>query len=293
VILGTLLAFNIVVLSSNAPVQLLFEERLPRSADTQQDFGGHTWQLERGPSPRTEVEDQHPLRELMLDADTKWLAYTEERSQTFKETVHKYRERYGRHPPPGFKQWYKFARERHVFNLDDFYQIHDDLRPFWAIEPKEIRTLAAHVMDVPGHDFARISIRHGQIWQKLPGWRSSTFVTMLKAFVHYLPSMDIPLNRMDQPRVVVPWAQMQEHLAKELKTRSLSMDAVDGFTVGLSEIFVPESEHRGGSDMSTTSRSTSAGTKKRMIFTGEASHLEERNSRTIVGKCTVNDLSCY
>lgn len=51
-------------------------------------------------------------------------------------TVAKYREKYGRHPPPGFKDWYIFARERNVHNIDDFEQIMDDLRPFWAIEPR-------------------------------------------------------------------------------------------------------------------------------------------------------------
>jgi hypothetical protein len=39
------------------------------------------------------------------------------------------------------EQWYKFARDRKVYNIDDFDQIWDDLRPFWSIPPKELRLL--------------------------------------------------------------------------------------------------------------------------------------------------------
>ena len=54
----------------------------------------------------------------------------------------RYRTKYGRHPPPHFDQWYKFAREKNVWNIDDFDQIWDDLRPFWSIPPRELRNLA-------------------------------------------------------------------------------------------------------------------------------------------------------
>lgn len=156
----------------------------------------------------------------MQDAENRFNAANAYRSQTFKQTVEKYRRKYGRHPPPGFKQWYIFARERHVYNVDDFDQINDDLRPFWAVPPHVIRHYAAHASDIDEHLVSTISVRTGQVFQELWGWRSETFVKGLQSFAHLLPDMDIPMNRMDQPRVLVPWDELQTMLEKEASTRS-------------------------------------------------------------------------
>lgn len=69
----------------------------------------------------------------------------------------------------------------------------------------------------------------------LEGWRAETFVKMLSKVVKWLPDMDIPLNTMDQPRVVVPWEDLQQMLSVEETTRSLQSDGVhDDFTKGMS-----------------------------------------------------------
>lgn len=139
-------------------------------------------------------------------------------------------------------QWYKFARKRHVYDIDDFPQIHDDLRPFWGLDPKEVRDFAAHASVDFNHQLSTISIRDGQIFQKLwDSWRGETFVSMLRNFVQYLPDMDIPMNRMDQPRVVVPWERMQELLAKEVETRPVTTDANDAFSLDKKGLRVPDS----------------------------------------------------
>ena len=101
----------------------------------------------------------------MKAADEAWAAYEESRSMTFKETVTKYRRKYGRHPPPGFRDWYKFARERNVHNVDDFDQIMDDMRPFWGVEPAVLRSLAAHMHEDRNNGISGLHIRDGQIWK--------------------------------------------------------------------------------------------------------------------------------
>ena len=65
-----------------------------------------------------------------------------------------------------------------------------------------------------------------------PSWRSETFKTLVEKFVQYLPDMDIAMNKLDQPRLVVPWDEMQALLAKEYEARSLPPDAIDSFTSG-------------------------------------------------------------
>lgn len=170
----------------------------------------------------------------MQQADEKFKEYTTGRSRTFRETVKKYREKHGRHPPPGFTEWYKYARKKGVFNIDDFEQVMDDLRPFWAIEPKVLRNLAAHASEDPKDGISGIHIRNGRVAQLTnPSWRSETLETLIEQFSSHLPDMDIAMNRLDQPRLTVPWEDMQSHLAKEMYTRGLPFDAQDQFTSNL------------------------------------------------------------
>ncbi len=81
---------------------------------------------------------------------------------------------------------------------------------------------------------AGIQIRNHKVTNNLNGsWRSETFITLIERFVKHLPDMDIALNRLDQPRVVVPWEDMQALLAKEVETRQTPPDAIDSFSKGM------------------------------------------------------------
>ena len=175
--------------------------------------------------------DSHPISRLMADADRRWREYEDNRSLTFKETVSKYRRKYGRHPPPGFKEWYLRARALNVHNVDDFEQIMDDLRPFWGVEPSVLRTLTAHAWEKDDYGISGLNIRNHQIVNiTKTSWRVENMKSMIEPIVQYLPDMDIAMNRMDQPRVVVPWEDMQAHLAKEIATRQMVPEPVDSFT---------------------------------------------------------------
>ncbi|MCJ1310096.1 hypothetical protein MMC25_003757 [Agyrium rufum] len=184
-----------------------------------------------------EPDDAHPISRLMAEADKKWKEYDEVRSMTFKQTVARYRIKYGRHPPPGFKDWYMYARKRNVHHIDDFEQIMDDLRPFWGVQPGKLRRLAAHAWEFEQDGCAGIHIRNGKIVKENnPSWRSSNLITMIEPFVEYLPDMDIAMNRMDQPRVVVPWEDMQNLLTKEKTLRMLPPEVDDTFTAHLPDL---------------------------------------------------------
>ncbi|TKA67562.1 hypothetical protein B0A55_09179 [Friedmanniomyces simplex] len=207
-ILGLLIALfiaNVYILNSESTRSLLYATWLPSvTGASEQRVGKHVWRKSREPTSARAVQDEHPIRALMEDARWRFDAYNSDHSKTFKETVEKYRRTYGRENPPGFKQWYRIARELHVHNIDDFAQINDDLRLFWALPPAQIRRYAAHASDVHPHLFATVSLRKGQVFQELWGWRSETFVKMLSTIAQFLPDMDIPINLMDQPRVVMP-----------------------------------------------------------------------------------------
>jgi len=105
VALVLLFAANIVILRTEIVNSVLFAEWLPSvPGSREQRVGGHVWVLSREPTAAVEVQDEHPIRELMHKAQYQFEQYDRDRSRSFKETVTKYRSRYGRHPPPGFKE---------------------------------------------------------------------------------------------------------------------------------------------------------------------------------------------
>lgn len=180
--------------------------------------------------------DKHPISLLMKKADRIWRKYEGERSKSLRQTVNKYRSKYGRHPPPGFKDWYLYARKRNVHNIDDFDQIMDDMRPFWGVEPRILRNLAANMWRTEADGVIGIHIRnHKVVRVTQPSWRSEAIVPLIEKFINYLPDMDIAVNRLDQPRVLVPWEDMQDLLSKELKSRQTPPESYDGYTNNMAE----------------------------------------------------------
>ena len=189
------------------------------------------WHSNEKPEAPMDPTDNHPISALMAEAEKNWRKYEDNRSKSFRDTVKNYRRKYGRHPPPGFTDWYKYARKRNVHNIDDFQQIMDDLRPFWAIEPATIRSLVANMWRDKDQGVSGIHIRDHKIVKEHNGnWRSETFVKLVQKFVNKLPDMDIALNSLDQPRVVVPWEDMQNHLEEENRIRRQPPEATDGFS---------------------------------------------------------------
>ena len=236
------------------------------------------------------INDDHPIRGLMHEADKAWYAYDESRSATFKDTVAKYRSKYGRHPPPGFRDWYRFARDRNVYNIDDFEQIMDDLRPFWGVDPATIRSLAAHMSENEGAGVSGLHIRDRKIWKLTnSNWRMDTFATMVEPFLQYLPDMDIAMNRLDQPRVVVPWDDMQALLRKEEETRHIAPGAVSTWTKDLTGLL----QENDTEPLITDPRWFSAPGKQYMLIAKEAcppeSHAKNESSSMTTAESLYKD----
>ncbi|KAH8599873.1 glycosyltransferase family 90 protein [Bisporella sp. PMI_857] len=236
ILIGLVVLFTNLSMLSGTDLKAKIEDiKLPNLGNPQHQSPGQTTRpdpnLPKGPAwnqdnpnadTLADINDKHPIVDLMRRADKLFTEYDDSRSTTFKQTVAKYKRQYGRNPPPGFRDWYRFARDKGVHNVDDFQQIMDDLRPFWGIEPSLIRSLAAHMSADEGAGVSGIHIRKGKIWKLTnANWRAETFQKMIASFVSKLPDMDIALNRLDQPRLVVPWNDMQALLAKELGSRRI------------------------------------------------------------------------
>ncbi|PGH04297.1 hypothetical protein AJ79_07144 [Helicocarpus griseus UAMH5409] len=165
----------------------------------------------RAPPPPTRhsFSSDHPINSLIWKADEEWRRLLGKQSHNLRSAASEYRLRRGRHPPPGFDEWFKYAEENNAVIVEEFFdQIYHDLTPFWAIEPAELRRQAAsidHRVIVQNHSTTVVSSGN-HMW--MPIWSS-----MIESLQAHLPDVIVPLNVMDESRVIVPWEKMSEYEA--------------------------------------------------------------------------------
>ncbi|KJK61805.1 hypothetical protein P875_00086663 [Aspergillus parasiticus SU-1] len=153
----------------------------------------------------------HPIDGLIRDAQAKWDQLLSKRVDSLADATKQYRDRRGRHPPPGFDQWFAFAKQKKAVLIEDLFdQIYDDLSPYWGLDPQVIRRHATHWdprIIVRNHTLS--SVGHtGVNWLEV-------WMDMISTIQEFLPDMDIPLNGMDESRIIVPWETVSEYRAKD------------------------------------------------------------------------------
>ncbi len=159
------------------------------------------------------------IGQLVEEQNSRYKHYVSGQSRTFAQAVQTYRQRYQRHPPPGFLEWYRYAKLVHSTIIDDFDQIHHDLEPFWGVEPHVIRNRLRGLFNAGA---SKISIRNGTIVNRVDGW--NVIFEDLPVLQH-LPDMDIAVNTLDEPRVITPWHVREESVYFAQSTHSTKRQA--------------------------------------------------------------------
>lgn len=182
----------------------------------------------------------HPIDELIAQAEKDFDALVATESNTLTESAAAYRLKRGRHPPPGFDRWFKFAKDNNVLIVEDFWdQIYHDLEPFWALPAARIRKDA--------WDFEMtINIRDQKATAGSDWFWTEIWLGLIRTIEHLLPDMDIALNAMDEPRIVVPWEDLAGFMDEAQKTRSMPdpQDVVSEFSRLATSGEDPQSDRR-------------------------------------------------
>lgn len=163
------------------------------------------------------VLDRHPINRMVYearqDAD-RWKVQKARVSERLPIAVKEYVERHdGRKPPPKFDAWWQYAMDRDSQVIDHFPQIDDNINPFLAIKPKKIRKEIAKLGAHRG--IVMISIKQGEVTSqpsKEPHDEATTaiisdLVELIKPFAKHLADMELPVNLLDVPRVLVPMTE--------------------------------------------------------------------------------------
>ena len=102
------------------------------------------------------VIKEHPIPQLMQEAEEKYRKKLGSQSKTLKDAVMEYKRRYRRPPPKGFDAWWDFAQKYNVKMVDEYDGMIDDLKPFWSLSGEEIRRRSFQVGQLPSIDLVRI-----------------------------------------------------------------------------------------------------------------------------------------
>ncbi|KUJ12363.1 lipopolysaccharide-modifying protein [Mollisia scopiformis] len=177
----------------------------------------------------------HPIDHLIKKARFGFKQLLGKRSVTLEQAASRYRERRGRHPPPGFDIWFKAAQKKDAIVVEEFFdRIHHDINPFWALDPHDMRVQTHTQPQV-------IHVRSGKAsWvtddDKRPPW-IQLWTALVEEMLPHLPDLDMVVNVMDETRILVPWEKIDSYVATEEKMRKLIHpdDAISQYS-GLSDV---------------------------------------------------------
>jgi len=167
-------------------------------------------------NPSLPPKPHHPIDHLIQGANREFEDLLAKETHNVQDAAQAYRDRRGRQPPPHFDKWFAFAQNHSAVIVEAFFdQIYSDLAPFWGVPAKQIREQA--------NDFLhRISVRDGNTTQRTDiderPWMN-LWQDMVQSVAQYLPDVDLPINVMDESRIVVPWEEIDGYMAKERASR--------------------------------------------------------------------------
>ncbi|KAF7169365.1 hypothetical protein CNMCM5623_002128 [Aspergillus felis] len=153
----------------------------------------------------------HPIDQLIQDAKANFQALLERQSNSYTAACEEYRRRYGMEPPPGFENWYNFAKAHQSPVIDDFDIIYDRISPFWSISGTEVTEAIDRLQHTPNSDVwvctfsaeeARTNCNHPHrsVDRNIQGFLN----TVLTDPRGLLPDVKFLVNHLDEPRVLLP-----------------------------------------------------------------------------------------
>ncbi|KAH7018123.1 uncharacterized protein B0I36DRAFT_354434 [Microdochium trichocladiopsis] len=153
------------------------------------------------------VDSEHPIDELIRDAYKRHEHTLQSASHDLGTAAARYRERRGRHPPPGFDLWFEYAQNHSAMVVESFFdRIDKDIAPYWALDPEQTALRASTWLNT-------VRVRNGvaagtgPIKKWAPPWLQ-LWTDLINEAAPHLPDVDMPFNYYDESRLLVPWETM-------------------------------------------------------------------------------------
>lgn len=144
----------------------------------------------------------HPVQLLHQQAIRDFEALLSQQSQSPDEAVAEYEERYGKPPPPGFKEWVKYALRQHSPIIDDFDLVFENVEPFHKFSPERLKDL---MEKATSGDNAAATLCS---YTKADGFKDCAYFADVMEWIFgdakkRLPDVQVPVNTLDEPSVLL------------------------------------------------------------------------------------------
>ncbi|GAA6026626.1 hypothetical protein JCM8202_001489 [Rhodotorula sphaerocarpa] len=171
---------------------------------------------------------EHPIHGLIREGKQKWAEKVKRQSTSYEGAVEVYRQRYRRDPPPGFKEWYDYAKEHDVQMLDEYDSLYEQIEPLLALRPSTLRDRLKIYDDKEGRgrDHGVITIKNGVITVG-EGWRPAVtegFAELMQPVAHLIPDVVVPLFLHDSASIGMDWESMQGYRRAARENRWVDED---------------------------------------------------------------------
>ncbi|KYK56911.1 hypothetical protein DCS_03917 [Drechmeria coniospora] len=178
---------------------------------------------------------KHAIQKLMIEAKTRHDHLLTRRSRNVTQAAERYRQRRGRHPPPGFDGWFAAAIETDSIVVEEYFdRIYKDLTPFWALDAATVKRRAN-----AWHWVVRVrngtAVGSGDVEGRVP-WLQ-LWTELVGEFAEHMPEVDMPVNMMDESRLLVPFDHVAKLVERERRERQLPpVDDVRTNLTGLKQV---------------------------------------------------------
>lgn len=174
-----------------------------------------TWNT--NPRGQMSIVTNHPIAKLVAQAQKEHEALLAKQPFDVKTAAANYRRVRGRHPPPGFDKWVQAALKSESPIVEEFFdRVYKDIAPYWALDA-DVLAQRSHAWEF------RVRVRNGTATPvgKTPVNWVEDWHSGVEKFAMHLPDLDMPINNMDESRIILPYDKVDEYVAQELKMRKL------------------------------------------------------------------------
>lgn len=156
----------------------------------------------RPPTKASKNGPPHPVQLLHQQAIRDFEELLSQQSQSPDEAAAEYEDRYGKPPPPGFKEWVKYALRQHSPIIDEFDTISENVEPFHRYSPERLKNL---MEKATAGDNAAATLCS---YTKADGFKDCAYFADVMEWIFgdakkRLPDIKVPVNTLDEPSVLL------------------------------------------------------------------------------------------
>ncbi|CAH0044408.1 unnamed protein product, partial [Clonostachys solani] len=165
----------------------------------------------------------HPVEEAIHAAQDELNSLIHRQSRTYTAACEEYKRRYGFEPPPGFEEWYEFAKTNQSPVIDDFDTIQRSIAPLLKLSGREVLEAMSRVYSRPGSEVwsCEYSSQKSETHCSHPRRTfdrhiSLLFNRLMKDVPSGVHSLRFLVNHFDEPRVLTTCKSLRNQLPSQV-----------------------------------------------------------------------------